>query len=308
MKERQTTVGFTPLVGRWESSEGRLTYLGPQTDPPSGWPYGLALASAKLRKGTLSATVILPPGKVDKCGRFVIGYDAESGAYYSVGIGGYIYHYVIDRYLPSTGWRALAGAGSRENLVSSTAPYQAQGSVRGQRVELAVNGTLVVASNLPTPVISDQVGFFGWGPGPVTFEGFAMQVGAPKAFVVMQFGEPYNSLYTEVIKPVFAERKMEVYHADEIYRPGYILQDITTGIRESELIVAEITPANPNVFYELGYAHAVGKPTILLAERGKELPFDIKGFRCIFYDNTIKGKRQVETDLRRHLASILGEA
>ena len=64
--------------------------------------------------------------------------------------------------------------------------------------------------------------------------------------------------------------------------------------------------SRPNVFYELGYAHALGKPTILLAERGRELPFDIRGYRCIFYDNTIGGKAAVETNLKKHLENIKG--
>ena len=62
---------------------------------------------------------------------------------------------------------------------------------------------------------------------------------------------------------------------------------------------------NANVFYELGYAHALGKQTILLAERGRELPFDVSGYRCIFYDNTIGGKAVVQDSLTRHLTNIL---
>src|SRR5262245_42532529 len=88
-------------------------------------------------------------------------------------------------------------------------------------------------------------------------------------------------------------------------KPGIILEDIRRGLVESEVIVAEITPVNANVFYELGYAHALGKPTILLADRSSAtLPFDVSGYRCIFYDNTIHGKRAVEDDLRRHLLNI----
>jgi hypothetical protein len=80
------------------------------------------------------------------------------------------------------------------------------------------------------------------------------------------------------------------------------------GIVTSDVIIAEVTPPNQNVFYELGYAHALGKPTILLAEQPKEggarLPFDISGYRCIFYDDAIRGKRKVEASLERHLANI----
>ena len=86
-----------------------------------------------------------------------------------------------------------------------------------------------------------------------------------------------------------------------------ILHDIAQGIIDATIVVAEITPANQNVFYELGYAHALGKPTILLAERGKQLPFDISGFRVLFYDNTIAGKKQIEEGFRRHLEAILRE-
>jgi hypothetical protein len=114
-----------------------------------------------------------------------------------------------------------------------------------------------------------------------------------------------------VIEPVARETQFNPYRAKDVYRPGVILQDIIEGLVESEVIIAEITPDantrfNPNVFYELGYGHARGKPTILLAKRGSALPFDVQGYRCIFYDDTIGGKKEVETDLKKHLEHIKG--
>jgi nucleoside 2-deoxyribosyltransferase len=73
------------------------------------------------------------------------------------------------------------------------------------------------------------------------------------------------------------------------------------------VVIAEITAPNQNVFYELGYAHALNKPTILLARRGRELPFDIRSYRVIFYDDTIGGKPEVERNLIKHLQSVLPE-
>jgi hypothetical protein len=61
------------------------------------------------------------------------------------------------------------------------------------------------------------------------------------------------------------------------------------------------------VFYEVGYAHAIAKPTVLLAQTDTPLPFDVSGFRVIFYTDSIAGKRIVERELRLHLQSILGE-
>jgi hypothetical protein len=99
--------------------------------------------------------------------------------------------------------------------------------------------------------------------------------------------------------------QFDPYRADEMSGPGMILSDIITGIQDAAVVIAEITPVNANVFYELGYAHATGKPTILLAEKGMSLPFDVSGFRCIFYDDSIGGKRRVEAELRRHLEAIV---
>ena len=67
---------------------------------------------------------------------------------------------------------------------------------------------------------------------------------------------------------------------------------------------SRITPANLNVLYELGYAHALKTPTILLAQRGGTLPFDISSFRVVFYDDTIAGKARIEQDLAKHLDAI----
>lgn len=83
-----------------------------------------------------------------------------------------------------------------------------------------------------------------------------------------------------------------------------IFQDIQGEIEQAEIVIADITPPNPNVFYELGYAHALGKPTILLAQRDSKLPFDISSFRIVFYNDTIAGKTEVRRSLRRHLEAI----
>ena len=85
------------------------------------------------------------------------------------------------------------------------------------------------------------------------------------------------------------------------------IADVVNQLVESKLVIAEITPANPNVYYEIGYAHALNKPTILIAERATELPFDVSPFRVLFYENTIAGKKRIEEGLRRHLEAILGK-
>ena len=241
----------------------------------------------------------------ENAGRLLLGYNTATGGYFSAGLGGYGRAYVIDEHVPGLGWQAVKHEGRVAQLQASTA-YDVEVDVRGQRLCLTVDGIDLIDQHLPHPLEGDQAGLFAWGPGPITFENVVWSGVRPRAFVVMQFTEPFDSLYAEVIRPVCEELQFAAYRADDVFRPGLILQDIIAGLVESDVIIAEITPTNANVFYELGYAHARNTPTVLLARRNGTLPFDISGHRVIFYDDSIRGKPEVETALRRHLSSILG--
>jgi nucleoside 2-deoxyribosyltransferase len=125
--------------------------------------------------------------------------------------------------------------------------------------------------------------------------------------VALQFGEPYDTLYRSVIKPKATKLGFEVVRIDEVNQPGIIFQDIQRKIEDAKVVIAEITAPNQNVYDEVGYAHALNKPTILLAQRGRDLPFDIRSDRVIFYDDSIGGKPAVERTLREHPHAILNE-
>lgn len=295
---------LAPLAGRWELRPEAAVYVGRQPEPAFA-PFGLAIADDRLRmrSGRIRATVAFPTER--SVGRIVFGHNAATGAYFSAGIGGYGFAYLLDEYIPGTGWHGRRTEGSHINVLPGT-PYEIEVQLRGQRVRLFVNSVRVLEGNLPQPLSDDQIGLFAYGDAPVQFTSFAADIGEPQAFVVTQYGEPYETLYTDVIEPVAKAMGFHPYRAKDVYRPGIILQDIIQGLVESDVVIAEISPANRNVFYELGYAHAMGKPTILLAERTSELPFDVQGYRCIFYDDTISGKKEVSANLRKHLAHIKG--
>ena len=126
----------------------------------------------------------------------------------------------------------------------------------------------------------------------------------------MQFSSPYNELYSHVVKDVCDELEIDAVRADEMYGPGIIIKDIIDQIAESQIIIADISPPNPNVYFEVGYALALKKPIILLAQRrepNERLPFDLSAFRVLFYDDTIGGKPRLEQGLRDHLKKILGK-
>ena len=73
---------------------------------------------------------------------------------------------------------------------------------------------------------------------------------------------------------------------DDISFTGQITDKVIGSIRCAEFVVADITHERPNVYYEIGYAHAFKKPTILTARTGTKIHFDIQGFPIIFYESS----------------------
>lgn len=81
----------------------------------------------------------------------------------------------------------------------------------------------------------------------------------------------------------------EVKRADDNFNPGEITPAIITAILDSDLVVADLTGANPNVFYELAVAHAYDKPTIHIRQAGEVIPFDLKDVRVFEYGLDLEG-------------------
>ena len=299
-KRKKATEDFVPIVGSWRFEGVNTKYLGP-TDRDN--PYGLCLAPGRFRSGTITVEATL--FDTTQIARVVVGYNAATGAYYAIGLGGFDHAYTIVEFIPGRGWNGVKVGGSSSQLRLKR-PYHLEVEVSGQRVSLSVDSVQVLDFTLPSPLQGDQAGLYAGGNTEIQFQNFRVSTDDPSLFVVMQFGTPYDTLYQEVIQPVSRKAGFRVLRGDDVFRPGVILQDIIRSIVESDVIVADITPTNPNVFYELGYAHALQKPTILLANRQdlEKLPFDISGYRVIFYDNTIGGKREIENTLEKHLESI----
>lgn len=181
--------------------------------------------------------------------------------------------------------------------------------MEGSKVDFTLNNVKLFSHNIQENIYGNVVGLLFSSSTNIilNLDKTSINENRPTAFVIMKFDKDYEDLYKLVIEPVCIENGYDVFKANEIFYPSGILHDIINYISTSSLIIADVTLDNPNVFYELGYAHALGKPTIILAEKTKRdgsLPFDISGYRTIFYENTIGGKAQVETILKKFIANI----
>lgn len=106
-------------------------------------------------------------------------------------------------------------------------------------------------------------------------------------FVLMPFEKEFDDIYQLGIKQSCIDAGAYCERVDEQIYHESILERIYNQISKADIVIADMTSRNPNVFYEVGYAHALGKTTILLTQNASDIPFDLKHYPHIIYDNKI---------------------
>jgi hypothetical protein len=117
-----------------------------------------------------------------------------------------------------------------------------------------------------------------------------------RCFVIMPFHESFGLVY-EQIQRTLSGLNIDCLRADEEHQAGNIPDRVLKHLRHNSLIVADLTGQNPNVLYELGYAHALGRPVILLCQDHDALPQDLSTFRAIQYNVKYSGIQQLGQQL-----------
>ena len=131
----------------------------------------------------------------------------------------------------------------------------------------------------------------------------------PYAFVIMPFDEELSDIYSSVVRPTILECGLDVRRADDLGTYQNVIGDIVTGINDASIIIADLTKVqgqyNANVYYELGLAHALNKPVILLAQRTDHVPFDLAAYRLITYSTHYKHMETALNELRLAIRSFV---
>lgn len=106
-------------------------------------------------------------------------------------------------------------------------------------------------------------------------------------FVIMPFGDWHDIYFDEIYKKAIKKTSLNPIRLDDPNGPDVLVQQMFSFTKKAEVILADLTGNNPNVCYELGLAHALDKPTILISESVEDIPFDITPFRVIKYDKNV---------------------
>ena len=127
----------------------------------------------------------------------------------------------------------------------------------------------------------------------------------PFVFVLMPFTKDFDDIYKLGIKDCCNQVGFIAERVDEQIYSESILERIYRQIKVCDIVIADMTSKNPNVFYEVGYAHALGKPCILLTQNADDIPFDLKHHRHIVYEGSICNlKERLSEELSWHMQQI----
>jgi hypothetical protein len=194
----------------------------------------------------------------------------------------------------------------RAGLITRSADGDLAPTPRLRRIFGALGVSLTQLSPfMPGSVISSPV--FGPPVAPIV-----------KADVlsVMPFSEALLSVYKEHVRPVVRGLGLTVARSDDFFAASAVISDVWNAIFASRVIVADCTGRNANVFYEIGIAHTLGRPVVLIAQDTRDIPFDLRHLRVLIYDNTPPGMREFDVQLEatiryemsrpRSLSDLLG--
>jgi len=124
---------------------------------------------------------------------------------------------------------------------------------------------------------------------------------SPNLFAIIPFSSEMDDVYYLGIHETAKALGCSCDRVDQIEFVGPILDKIYDSIKNSRIVLAELSTPNVNVYYELGFAHALGKPTILITKDISASPFDVRGYNHIIYSSI----RDLRSKLKARLEAIL---
>lgn len=126
-----------------------------------------------------------------------------------------------------------------------------------------------------------------------------------RVFVLMPFAESMKPIYEDHIQPVCKRLTLTCKRGDNFFSSDSIIEEVWSSIYHAEVCIADCTGRNPNVFYELGVSHTLGRQTILIAQSIDDIPFDIRHLRTIIYTYSPPGMKVFAKTLGETLQSVL---
>jgi hypothetical protein len=121
--------------------------------------------------------------------------------------------------------------------------------------------------------------------------------------VMMPFAHEFDSTHNTILAAC-QEAELRGLRADNIWEDEAVIQDVFSLIYRSKLVVVDYTGKNPNVFYETGIAHTLGKPVVPITQNEEDVPFDLRHNRYLRYETTEDGLAELQTKLAARFRTL----
>ncbi|MDX8348901.1 hypothetical protein SLH49_13020 [Cognatiyoonia sp. IB215446] len=141
-------------------------------------------------------------------------------------------------------------------------------------------------------------------PAPTVFNLSESPVNPRLVSLMMPFGG-FDGVH-QALRKAIESAGFECRRADNFWQHSHIMQDIVELICTSQVVVCDLSGKNPNVFYEAGIAHTLGKEVILITQSMDDVPFDLRALRCITYLNNGEGQAKLATDVVQRITTVTG--
>jgi len=130
------------------------------------------------------------------------------------------------------------------------------------------------------------------------------KVEADLVSVMMPFDAVFNKVY-EAIGKACADCGLRHQRADDIWNEAEVIQDVFSLIYRSRVVLCDFSRRNPNVLYEAGIAHTLGKNVIPIVQNPEDIPFDLRHIRFIKYHDNGEGREKLRHDIAQKLRRII---
>jgi len=120
---------------------------------------------------------------------------------------------------------------------------------------------------------------------------------------MMPFAPEFDGVY-QILQGLAEEVGLRCRRADDIWEDPAVIQDVVNLIDRSRVVIADCSGRNPNVFYEIGIAHTLGRDVILITQNEADIPFDLRHLRYVRYLNNGEGRAQLAQRLRQRLEDL----
>lgn len=132
-------------------------------------------------------------------------------------------------------------------------------------------------------------------------------------FVISPIGDPGSEeriradrVFKHIVAPAAASHQLQAVRSDQISSPGAVISnEVIQHILNDQVVVADLTGRNPNVFYELGLRHSFRKPVVQMISQGERLPFDVQGTRVVYYALDLDGAAGAQEEVRQQIAEAI---